>query len=219
MASPIDDINKPGVLDQLAKPAAQTQEGAPKAKEQHTPAPVKPEAVSKVDAMNEELKAIELESAKLELQLKQANLVDMQERLQERELKRANVRQEAYTKGSTLAALASNKATNQKRCNHKKGGNGAHGVVGGQGDDSQYAVLKHTFANGDTWVKCLRCHKTWKPPVASDYKSKEGFEAAQEVYTVALGFMTRNSPSSGVQFRYSDGGAHYRENTKQVQLG
>ena len=135
-------------------------------------------------------------------------------------MKRANLRQEAYTKGATLSALATNKTANQKRCNHKKGGQGANGVIGGKGDSPDYAVIHHTFANGDTWVKCLRCHKTWKPPVKSDFGDNTGlYDIATATYRMALDFQTKNTPSSSVQFRYSDGGEFYREHTKQVQMG
>lgn len=224
MASPNEGNDIIAALSNTPKTA---QEGSPKAAQTAKPTSEKiaqptesVKVTSTVDAMNAELKQIELESARLELALKQANLVDMQERLQERELKRANIRQEAYTKGSTLAALAEGKTKNQRRCNHKKGGQGANGVVGGKGDSPDYAILAHTYANGDTWVKCLRCHKTWKPPVESEYiGNQQGFDNAMAAYKIALEFPTKNTPSAGVQFRYSDGGAHYREVTKMVQMG
>lgn len=168
---------------------------------------------AQLEAMELEIKANERRASELDLKLKKANLIDMEERLAERELKRENVRQDAYTKGATLADTSRRTTAHQNRCNHKKGGNGAQGVVGGQGDDSQYAVLKHTFANGDVWVACLRCHKKWKPPLKKDYKTEADFEAAKQVYREALNFQTRNSPSKGVIFQYSDGGQYYREQT------
>lgn len=189
-----------------------------------TPAPAAPTppaapAKSNLQTLEEELKQLEIESKKLELQFNKANLVDMQERLAERELKRENIRQEAYTKGATIRSIKEGEAKQQAHCNHKKGGNGAQGVVAGQGDDSQYAVLKHTFANGDTWVRCLRCGKTWKPPVKSQFVNNQaGFDAALEVYKTALNFQTRNVPSKGVIFQFSDGGEFYRENTKDITL-
>lgn len=173
---------------------------------------------ARLSAMQAELQAIELESAKLKLELDKANLVDMRERLAERELKRESIRQEAYTKGATIRATKDGEARQQAHCNHKKGGNGAQGVVGGQGDDSQYAVLKHTFANGDTWVRCLRCGKTWKPPIKYRYASGVDFEAALAIYKEALNFQTRNVPSKGVIFQFSDGGEYYREQTEHSNL-
>jgi hypothetical protein len=190
----------------------------------HTPAPetkeVKTAKQTQLEAMEAEIKALELEEKQLAVKFQKANLVDMEERLAERELKRESRRQDAQSKGAALSVKAKNEATQQSNCNHKKGGNGAQGVVGGQGDDSQYAVLKHTFANGDTWVRCLRCGKTWKPPVKSDFKNnQEGYASAMEVYKQALQFQTRNVPSKGIVFSYGEGGVElYRENTKNANL-
>jgi hypothetical protein len=182
--------------------------------------PVKTAKQAQLEAMEAEIKALELEEKQLAVKFQKANLVDMEERLAERELKRESRRQDAQSKGAALSVKAKNEATQQSNCNHKKGGNGAQGVVGGQGDDSQYAVLKHTFANGDTWVRCLRCGKTWKPPVKSDFKNNaEGYTAAMNVYKAALQFQTRNVPSKGIVFSYGEGGVElYRENTKNANL-
>ena len=190
----------------------------------HTPAPetkeVKTAKQAQLEAMEAEIKALELEEKQLAVKFQKANLVDMEERLAERELKRESRRQDAQSKGAALSVKANNEATQQSNCNHKKGGNGAQGVVGGRGDDSQYAVLKHTFANGDTWVRCLRCGKTWKPPVKSDFKNnQEGYTSAMDVYKQALQFQTRNVPSKGIVFSYGEGGVElYRENTKNANL-
>ncbi len=187
----------------------------------HTPAPeVKTAKQTQLEAMEAEIKALELEEKQLAVKFQKANLVDMEERLAERELKRESRRQDAQSKGAALSVKAKNEATQQSNCNHKKGGNGAQGVVGGQGDDSQYAVLKHTFATGDTWVRCLRCGKTWKPPVKSDFKNnQEGYTSAMDVYKQALQFQTRNVPSKGIVFSYGEGGVElYRENTKNANL-
>jgi hypothetical protein len=179
----------------------------------------KPKTVkSEIEALDLETKKLDLETKKLEMLERQANLQDLQERLAERELKRENKRQRSVTNGVTLNQLAANDLAAQLRCNHKKGGNGAHGVVGGQGDDSQHAVLKHTFANGDMWVRCLRCGKTWKPPVRDNYKREEDYLKAVASYEAAVNFQTRNVPSGSCQFRFSDNGAYYRVVTASSTL-
>lgn len=218
MASPLDELGAVVKAPTVIKP---TQEGAPKQTYKEAVNSAAQAAIEDptITAAKAELLALEIEEKKLALRVQKANLEDMEQRLAERELKREAVRQEAYTKGATLGALSLNKGKHQKRCNHKKGGNGANGIVGGKGDAPDYAVAHHTFANGDTWVKCLRCHKTWKPPVRKEHKSIESYEIAQQVYRSALELQTRNTPSGGVQFRYSDGGEHYREVTSQVTLG
>lgn len=186
-------------------------------------APEKPKKeetkVSKeIESLDLEAKKLELQAKQLEILERQANLQDVQERLAERELKRENKRQRSLTNGQTLKQLAANDNAAQKRCNHRKGGNGAQGVVAGQGDDSQYAVLKHTFANGDMWVRCLRCGKTWKPPIKDDFKDEASFLKAVVEYETAVNFQTRNVPSGSVTFRFSDNGAYYREMTKNSTL-
>ena len=182
------------------------------------PTPATAPAKSNLQSLEEELKALEIESKKLELEFNKANLIDMREKLAERELKRENIRQEAYTKGATLKSIKEGENKQQAHCNHKKGGNGAQGVVGGQGDDSQYAVLKHKFAHGDVWIRCLRCGKSWRPPVKSQHKTQESYDAAYAVYREALNFQTRNVTSGGVVFNFSDGGEYYREQTKDISL-
>lgn len=165
----------------------------------------------------DKLKALELRKAEAELQ-------DLEERLAERELKRENKRQRSFTNGATLKQLAANDKSHQERCNHKKGGNGAEGIIGGQGDDPQYAVIKHRMPNGDVWIRCLRCAKTWKPPVESEFTDKDskfnqaGYDVAQREYLDALAFQTRNQTSGSIVFQFSDGGKHFREVTKNTNL-
>lgn len=165
-----------------------------------------------------EARKFELETQQLTLRTKKAELQDIEERLAERELKRENNRQKALTNGQTISQIEKNEKTHQKRCNHKKGGNGAAGVIGGKGDSPDYCVIKHTLAHGDTWIRCQRCGKTWKPPIKKDYKNGIDFEAALQVYETALEFQTKNVTSSGVAFRFSDNGDYYREQTRDVTL-
>lgn len=172
----------------------------------------------KEDSIDQEIKNIELELKKLERREKEANLQDLEERLAERELKRETKRQRSITNGETLKQLARGDEAAQKRCNHKKGGNGANGVIGGQGDDSQYAVLKHIFANGDMWIRCLRCGKSWKPPINTFYKTTELYLKAVAEYEAAVNFQTRNTTSGSIQFRFSDNGDYYRQVTASSTL-
>lgn len=182
-------------------------------------APVEPKVKNaKVLTMEEELKALELEAKRLEVLEKKANLEDLNERLAERQLRRDNIRQTSVTNGETLKANAAEKQKVQKRCNHRKGGNGAAGVVGGQGDSLDFAVIKHVMLNSDTWIRCQRCGKSWKPPVRNMFASDELYLAAVADYETAKNFPTKNSTSSSYQFRFSDNGAYFREVTKYTNL-
>jgi len=160
---------------------------------------------------------------RLELRRLEADTQDIEERLAEREMKRETKRQRSINNGQTLRQIEASTKAVQEHCNHKKGGSGAQGFIAGEGDDSQYSVLKHRMPMGDVWVRCLRCGKTWKPPVESKYTVKgkfdqDAFNAAVREYESAVAFQTRNQTSGSIQFRASDGGKHFREVTKDVNL-
>ena len=177
--------------------------------------------VSALKSKELKIKREELEFRELELAEKKASLQDAQERLLERGLKRENKESRARMNGLTLHQIAAGNEQKQDRCNHKKGGMDAAALVTGQGTDSQYAVLKHTFANGDMWVRCLRCGKWWKPPLEEDYMlggklDTVRFDAAVKEYKEALNFQTLNIPSGSVTFGFSDGGKNFRKQTKNA---
>ena len=201
-------------INDLAAITGESQTG----EELKTSAAPKATKLTETEALDLEAKQLEIKAKQLEIKEREANLQDIEERLAERELKRETKRQRSLTNGATLKQLALNDTAAQKRCNHRKGGNGAAGVVGGQGDDSQYAVLKHTFANGDMWIRCLRCGKTWKPPVKENFKTEQEFLAAVAQYEAAINFQTRNVASGSCQFRFSDNGAYYRQVTASSTL-
>lgn len=179
------------------------------------------------EAVIADLKA-RAEARELEIQERRANLVDLKERLDERQLKRQTKDQVYRGHGQNLKQDAINRAAKQDNCNHRKGGDGAAGVIGGQGDDMQYAIARHIMGNGDTWVRCLRCGKLWKPPVKSQHATVASYEAAMAIYKEALKFPTRNHTSGTHTFQWGEvinaqgqkegGPEHYREKMKNVTL-
>lgn len=170
------------------------------------------------------LKRINLQNAELELELKKAQLQDAREQLDNRKVKREDKESKIRANGQNLKQDRLRKNANQGVCNHRKGGDGAAGVVGGKGTDAQYSVMKHVFANGDTWVRCLRCGKTWKPPLKKRFKSDEAYKAALASYNEAVNFPTRNHTSSSQQFQWGfneqgqGGKEFYREVMENVNL-
>lgn len=174
----------------------------------------------------EEMRKLEIESKRLEVLEKQANIEDIGERLAERQLKREAIRQKAYTNGATLKDTANRQIMIEKRCNHRKGGDGAAGIQLGQGVSPHYAVIKHGMMNGDLWIRCQRCGKTWKPPIKADYleggqfavEGIDGYVKALTEYETAKNFPTNNSPSSSQQFKWSDNGAYAREVLRHTNL-
>jgi hypothetical protein len=180
----------------------------------------------------EELAATDLELKRLELELKRTELQDARERIDERKIKREDKTSKARTNGDNLRSIAQTEELTQAACQHKKGGFGLEGIY--KGSDSQYAVIKHTMFNGDTWVRCQRCGKTWKPPIEDDYyfdatgkqveQDKGGkfneaaFSQAKKDYSDALNYQTLNSTSSSYTFRFSDGTKHSRKTMRYTNL-
>jgi hypothetical protein len=176
------------------------------------------------------LQRLELESKQLELQFKKLQFQDLQEQVDDRVMKRSNKTDRSRINGRTIASLNRNDLIIQKRCNHRKGGQGANGVIAGQGDDNQYAVRKHIFSNGDMWVDCLRCHKTWKPVMRHWFElDQQGNQRSKEEvdqlylktvaeYEAAVNFPTRNQTSGSVVFKWGDDGKFYREQMRYTNL-
>lgn len=166
---------------------------------------------------------MELEMQKLLLEEKRLSVLDLKERVDERKMKRDTKDDRSRSNGNVLRQNAAVNALVQAQCNHKKGGNGAEGIIQGRGDDPQYAVLKHRFGNGDIWVRCLRCGKTWKPVLEEDHTvegvfNKEAFAAAVNDYNAAVSFQTRNVMSGSIPYQFSDGGKHFRQVMKNTDL-
>jgi hypothetical protein len=180
----------------------------------------------------EELASADLELKRLELELKRTELQDAQERIDERKVKREDRSSKARTNGENLRSIARTDAITQAACQHHKGGFGLEGIY--QGSDPQFSVIKHTMYNGDTWVRCQRCGKTWKPPIEDDFYfdaqgkqveqdkggkfNEEAFKAAVKEYDTALHFQTLNSTSSSYTFRFSDGGKQSRKAMRYTNL-
>lgn len=175
--------------------------------------------------MDAELKQIQLETAKLELEEKKANLQDVKERLEERQLKRDALKDRSRTNGQTFSQNDKRQKAAEDGCTHRKGGNGLGDFLGGKGQDPQFAVIKHRMLTGDIWVRCMRCGKTWKPPIRKNFYFADGqqvapkdgkfdavqYEQALREYQGAVHFQTKNATSSSYIFGYTDGGEYARE--------
>ena len=204
----------------------QTQEGTPAAIKVGRVTSAKPaEDVADV-AHKEQMRKLELEAKILEIMEKKVNIEDAQERIAERQLRRDAVRQKAYANGATLKDTAYRQGQVQKRCNHRKGGDGAAGITLGQGQSPHFAVIKHTMLTGDMWVRCQRCGKTWKPPIKGDYLvggiyEEDGIETFVTIlseYEAMRNCQTTNKPSSSQLFQWSDNGAYAREILRHTTL-
>lgn len=165
-----------------------------------------------------ELLELQLRKARLETEFAEAQLQDMRDRLDERKLKKEQFSSRSVENGKTLAQTQAVEEGVQARCNHRKGGNGLGGYINGQGNDPNYAVLKHTMMNGDIHVRCMRCGKTWKPVLRTWFETDETYIKAYTEYEAAKNFPTNNSPSGSVIFQFSDKGQSFRELNRYVSL-
>lgn len=200
------------------------------------------------------------EIAAIELSIKKAQLADLELMKQERELsileKRGTIderlnkqkqrQQDRAMQGRVFSAQKREDDAKQSACTHKKGGIVSQRnlqVLSTGGNSPQYAVIKHQMINGDIWVRCLRCSKTWLPPVEANFYfndkgkqvapkdgvfSAEKFTAAGAEYRKAVAFETNNTPSGSVICSFSkydeasgkwvDAKQDYRESVKSSNL-
>jgi hypothetical protein len=167
-----------------------------------------------------ELKAQEFEAKKLEIQERTYHIKDLKTRIQDREIKDKQLQEDRQAQGRAMRQQDAIDKYQQNKCTHRKGGTASSRditVLATGGNSNQYAVIKHQMINGDIWVRCLRCGKTWAPPVERNFFfdetgrsvspadgvfSKERFVAAVEEYKKATMFETNNSMSTSVQCRF-----------------
>jgi len=200
------------------------------------------------------------EIAAIELSIKRAQLADLELQKQERELsieeKRGTIADrvtkqkqkqiDRAQQGQTFAQQKAGEEAKQAACTHKKGGVVSQRdlkVLSTGGNSPYFAVIKHQMINGDIWVRCLRCGKTWLPPVKDNFYfnakgkqvapvdgvfSAEKFEAAEKAYHTAVAFDTNNTTSGSVICKFSkwdakseqwvDASQDYRNNVKNSNL-
>lgn len=110
--------------------------------------------------------------------------------------------EQARIKGESLTFAQKNQKRREDNCNHRKGGyaNLETGNISLGSDAGQFAVIKHVFAWGDMWVRCLRCHKWWKPPVRARFAHEEDYIDALIEYKEACHFPTCNTTSTAIQW-------------------
>ena len=188
-----------------------------------------------VESVADQLARVQLENAKLEqenlLAEKEAKKLEKIEReyhikslksnIADRELSDKQAQLDRQQQGQTFAQQDATDRYNWSQCTHRKGGMASardvRCLTTGGNDAGQYAVIKHQMINGDIWVRCLRCGKTWSPPIERNFFFRNGvvvaqqdgtfdkvkFEAAKVEYMQAVQFPTRNGTSGSVQCRFS----------------
>lgn len=168
-----------------------------------------------------EIKKQALEAQTLEIEERKYHIKDLKSRLADRDIVEKQQKEDREQQGRTFAQQDATDLYRFSICTHKKGGMVSprdQRVLTTGGNAAQYAVIKHQMINGDIWVRCLRCGKTWCPPVEKNFFfnekgkkvapvdgtfDKARFEKAVEEYKRATMFETNNSMSTSVQCRFS----------------
>jgi hypothetical protein len=178
------------------------------------------QAELKAKLLELELKQQELEAKQLEIQERTYHIQDLKVRIKDREIKDKQLQEDRAAQGVSMRQTDAIDLYQQGKCTHRKGGMASSrdiSVLATGGNSNQYAVFKHQMMNGDIWVRCLRCGKTWAPPVERNFFfndkgrvvapadgvfDKERFKKAIDDYQRATMFETNNSMSSSVQCRF-----------------
>lgn len=138
-------------------------------------------------------------------ELEQLQLEEARQQALDRKTARDQKKNRVEAIEAALKRDRENQEAIQAACTHRKGGKGAAGIYRGQ--DSNFSVITHTFAEGITRVVCQRCGKKWEPPPPLAKKAtpeqKAEYKAAYAEYRRALELPTDNEPSGTVLFAFS----------------
>jgi hypothetical protein len=228
------------------KEAVQIIKAAPTRAEEITNAQ---EEIALLEANNKKAR-LEVEAAELAAKLAEAtersqgaadvkeerrlNMAKLRQEIEERKLEDQQRQQDRESQGRTFVSQRATDEAKQAVCTHKKGGivsDRNTQVLSTGGNGQQYSVIKHQMINGDIWVRCLRCGKTWSNPVKENFyfnvmKDKLGnqifgkkrlpatgpsagvfnqaaYEHAVSEYLKACVFESNNSMSGSVQCRFT----------------
>lgn len=132
-------------------------------------------------------------------ELEQLQLEETRDRVTEMRHRRESLRRRAEARDTDLKDSAARQKAIQDACWHKKGGKGVTMLF--QGNDHNYAVVKHTLSHGPLLVICQRCSKVWEPPNtalntrASSKEDKALYKKLYDEYQWAVNLPTDNEPS------------------------
>lgn len=191
--------------------------------------------LSLVQAQLENAKA-EQEERKARAEEHKLTLIDVKQRVEKRQMEQAQRQESRQQQGRVFAQDAAVEAARQEVCTHRKGGIVTPrdmAVLTTGGDSQQYAVIKHRMIDGNLFIRCMRCSKTWTPPRRENFffdrkrtdkdradkilKAKQmpytgpqvgifdelSFEIATGEYEKAKAFQTQNKESGSVICQFS----------------
>ena len=135
-------------------------------------------------------------------ELESLQLAELREQAMERKSARAARVRQLQTVAMALKMTENSKLYLQSRCAHRKGGKNLDQFF--EGNDSNFAVIKHTLSHGPTIVLCQRCQKLWEAPAQlnpdATKEQRVAWDAEMTEYRRALALPTDNEPSGAVIF-------------------
>jgi len=132
-------------------------------------------------------------------ELEQLQLEETRDRVSDMRLRRESLRRRAEARDQDLNDAIARQTAIQAACWHKKGGKGVSMLF--QGNDHNYAVVKHTLSHGPLVVICQRCNRKWEQPDTalnsrkSSPEDKALYKKLYEEYMWAVNLPTDNEPS------------------------
>jgi hypothetical protein len=149
-----------------------------------------------------------MDKAKISDELEQLQLEETRDRIAKSrrdktmQLRRITDKQNALKRNAAIQAQA------QSICVHKKGGKGKENWF--NGNDSDYAVVKHILSHGPMIVVCQRCGCLWEPPPLElrngTAEEKREYKRLYVEYRAATEFPTDNMTSGARLFEISNTG-------------
>lgn len=106
--------------------------------------------------------AEKLDKAKINEEMEQLQLEETKERVAKMRRDKTTQLRRVMDKQIALKRNAAIEQQAQEICVHKKGGKGKENWF--NGNDSDYAVVKHILSHGPMIVVCQRCGRLWEPP-------------------------------------------------------
>lgn len=147
-----------------------------------------------------------MDKAKISDELEQLQLEEVRERIQEMRNKKTSSLNRKRMVQASLADTDMRHQLMQSRCAHRKGGKGVSMLF--QGNDANYAVVKHILSHGPMLVVCQRCWKLWLPPdkamnrKGATPEERRDYKRLYEEYQWAVNLPTDNETSGSKLFEF-----------------
>ena len=154
-----------------------------------------------VDPVTRELQVLQLEELRMSLNQKKAVIEMRKINSEAQELQLRKSREDVRRL--------------QAACNHRKGGKDKAGI--GNGNDSDYAVIKHTYPNMGPSVLCQRCQMDWRRGTTERVLHTGEPNHTRISFETAMAWPTDNEPSSATFFLIPSGDSALMAQIRDLQ--